>query len=268
MQRAHQGALLREGLHVVIAGQPNAGKSSLLNALAGAELAIVTPVPGTTRDVVRQTIQIEGVPLHVVDTAGLREGADTVEQIGIERAWGQIEKADAVVFLHDLTRADSAEYRSADEAIAAKLPDGLPVIEVWNKLDAADHAGWGDARNPSDAQTAGVRLRAHHQPTGSIALSAKTGQGLDQLRTKLLEVAGWQAAPEGVFIARERHLHALRRVDAHLMEAAALLARQAQSLDLLAEELRLAQNALSEITGEFSADDLLGVIFSRFCIGK
>ncbi|GAB3767621.1 tRNA uridine-5-carboxymethylaminomethyl(34) synthesis GTPase MnmE [Ramlibacter monticola] len=246
MQRAHQGALLREGINVVIAGQPNAGKSSLLNALAGAELAIVTPIPGTTRDVVRQTIQIEGVPLHVVDTAGLREGADQVEQIGIERAWGQIEKADAVVFLHDLTRAASGEYRAADEAIAAKLPTDVPVVDVWNKSDAMPvvpaHAG--------------------------IQLSAKTGAGLDALRRKLLELAGWQSAPEGVFIARERHLHALRRVDAHLMEAAAHLAREAQALDLLAEELRLAQNALSEITGEFSADDLLGVIFSRFCIGK
>jgi tRNA modification GTPase len=287
MQRAHQGALLREGLHVVIAGQPNAGKSSLLNALAGAELAIVTPVAGTTRDVVRQTIQIEGVPLHVVDTAGLREGADQVEQIGIARAWGQIEKADAVVFLHDLTRAGSPEYQQADAAIAAKLPQDVPVIDVWNKADAvapaptvatASPVGWGEPRsaNPSDARSAGVRS-AHHQPTSAplteptlapLTLSAKTGQGLEALRQQLLEVAGWQAAPEGVFIARERHLHALRRVDAHLMEAAALIARQAQALDLLAEELRLAQNALSEITGEFTADDLLGVIFSRFCIGK
>jgi tRNA modification GTPase len=269
MQRAQQGALLREGLHVVIAGQPNAGKSSLLNALAGAELAIVTPVAGTTRDVVRQTIQIEGVPLHVIDTAGLREGADQVEQIGIERAWGQIEKADAVVFLHDLTRADSPDYRAADAAIAAKLPQDVPVIDVWNKSDAVapvDPVGWDGASHPSAARSAGVRL----QPTksDSIALSAKTGQGLDRLRTKLLATAGWQSAPEGVFIARERHLQALRRVDAHLMEAAAHLAQRAQSLDLLAEELRLAQNALSEITGEFSADDLLGVIFSRFCIGK
>ncbi|MBK6005664.1 tRNA uridine-5-carboxymethylaminomethyl(34) synthesis GTPase MnmE [Ramlibacter ginsenosidimutans] len=276
MQRAHQGALLREGLHVVIAGQPNAGKSSLLNALAGAELAIVTPIAGTTRDVVRQTIQIEGVPLHVVDTAGLREGAEEVEQIGIERAWGQIENADAVIFLHDLTRAEEAAYQSADAAIAAKLPEDVPVVDVWNKADAVG---------------AGVRF-AHHQPTNnsdhpsrrlavsaanpsdapsapaSLTLSARTGEGLDALRARLLEIAGWQAAPEGVFIARERHLHALRRVDAHLMEAAAQLARQAQALDLLAEELRLAQNALSEITGEFSADDLLGVIFSRFCIGK
>ncbi len=252
MQRAHQGALLREGIDVVIAGQPNAGKSSLLNALAGAELAIVTPIPGTTRDVVRQTIQIEGVPLHVVDTAGLREGADQVERIGIERAWGQIEQADAVLFLHDLTRADAADYRAADAAIQEKLPRDVPVIDVWNKADAVD---------------AGVAARS--RPTGDgVTLSAKTGEGLDALRRKLLDIAGWQAAPEGVFIARERHLHALRRVDAHLMEAAALIAQQAQALDLLAEELRLAQNALSEITGEFSADDLLGVIFSRFCIGK
>ncbi len=279
MQRAHQGALLREGLHVVIAGQPNAGKSSLLNALAGAELAIVTPIAGTTRDIVRQTIQIEGVPLHVVDTAGLREGADQVEQIGIERAWGQIEKADAVVFLHDLTRADLAEYREADAAIAARLPADVPVIDVWNKADAVTTpAGASDAVIPAKAGIQGFE-EEDREPwipasagmtagNAGMTLSAKTGQGLEQLRQQLLAIAGWQAAPEGVFIARERHLHALRRVDAHLMEAAALLAQQAQALDLLAEELRLAQNALSEITGEFSADDLLGVIFSRFCIGK
>ncbi|MBE7367512.1 tRNA uridine-5-carboxymethylaminomethyl(34) synthesis GTPase MnmE [Ramlibacter pallidus] len=270
MQRAHQGALLREGIHVVIAGQPNAGKSSLLNALAGAELAIVTPIAGTTRDIVRQTIQIEGVPLHVVDTAGLREGAEEVEQIGIERAWGQIAKADAVVFLHDLTRAGDAGYREADAAIAAKLPGDVPVVEVWNKVDA------GGAPTPALPQRGREEDGETPSPLGGglgwghpgLTLSAKTGQGLDALRQKLLEIAGWQAAPEGVFIARERHLHALRRVDAHLMEAAGLLSLQAQSLDLLAEELRLAQNALSEITGEFSADDLLGVIFSRFCIGK
>ncbi|WP_332825596.1 tRNA uridine-5-carboxymethylaminomethyl(34) synthesis GTPase MnmE [Ramlibacter sp.] len=270
MQRAHQGALLREGINVVIAGQPNAGKSSLLNALAGAELAIVTPIPGTTRDIVRQTIQIEGVPLHVVDTAGLREGADTVEQIGIERAWGQIEGADAVVFLHDLTRRDDPAYRAADAVIAEKLPGDVPVIDVWNKVDAS-------APTPALPQRGREESSLAPSPSGgglrwgrsdALALSAKTGQGLDHLRHKLLEIAGWQAAPEGVFIARERHLHALRRVDAHLMEASAHIARGAQALDLLAEELRLAQNALSEITGEFSADDLLGVIFSRFCIGK
>ncbi|MDB5752096.1 MAG: tRNA uridine-5-carboxymethylaminomethyl(34) synthesis GTPase MnmE [Ramlibacter sp.] len=266
MQRARQGALLREGISVVIAGQPNAGKSSLLNALAGAELAIVTAIPGTTRDVVRQTIQIEGVPLHVIDTAGLREGGDQVEQIGIERAWDQIERADALLFLHDLTRAGEAEYAAADQTIAAmlqqKLPRDVPVIDVWNKVDVPGSA-------PSPALLQGRRepsLPRH--PATAITLSAKTGQGLATLRQRLLHVAGWQSAPEGVFIARERHLHALRRVDGHLMEAAGLLAQQAQALDLLAEELRLAQNALNEITGEFSADDLLGVIFSRFCIGK
>jgi tRNA modification GTPase len=255
MQRARQGALLREGIKVVIAGQPNAGKSSLLNALAGAELAIVTPVAGTTRDVVSQTIQIEGVPLHVIDTAGLRESEDAVEKIGIQRAWGQIEAADAVLFLHDLTRASSPEYLAGDAAVAhalaTRLPPSVPVIEVWNKLDAAP-----------DAQAPRV---ADHE---SMRLSARTGDGLEALRRKLLEVAGWQSAPEGVYMARERHVHALRRVNSHLMEASALLAQRAQALDLLAEELRLAQNALNEITGEFNSDDLLGVIFSSFCIGK
>lgn len=243
---ARQGALLREGIQVVIAGQPNAGKSSLLNALAGAELAIVTPVAGTTRDVVSESIQVEGVPLHVVDTAGLRNSDDPVERIGIERAWGRIEKADAVLFLHDLTRTGQAEYREADAAIALRLPQGVPRIDVWNKQDAAPGA----------------------TPGAGIVLSAKTGAGLDALRQRLLELAGWQPGTEGVYIARERHVHALRRVDAHLEQADALLAEQAQALDLLAEELRLAQGALAEITGEFTADDLLGVIFSRFCIGK
>ncbi|MBC7601585.1 MAG: tRNA uridine-5-carboxymethylaminomethyl(34) synthesis GTPase MnmE [Ramlibacter sp.] len=250
MQRAKQGALLREGIKVVIAGQPNAGKSSLLNALAGAELAIVTPIAGTTRDVVSQTIQIEGVPLHVIDTAGLRESNDHVEMIGISRAWGQIEDADTVLFLHDLTRADDADYREGDAAIArelaAKLSTRVQIIDIWNKSDAVALAPRGDA----------------------LELSAKLGTGLEALRRRLLEVAGWQAAPEGVYIARERHVQALRLVDEHLREASSLLAQQANALDLLAEELRLAQNALNEITGEFTSDDLLGVIFSRFCIGK
>ncbi|MBG9388996.1 tRNA uridine-5-carboxymethylaminomethyl(34) synthesis GTPase MnmE [Caenimonas aquaedulcis] len=250
MRRARQGALLREGITVVIAGQPNAGKSSLLNALAGAELAIVTPIPGTTRDVVSQTIQIEGVPLHVVDTAGLRDSDDHVERIGIARAWERIEGADAVLFLHDLTRAQDAEYAAADAVIAAKLPAGIPVIDVWNKSDLAPSpAGGGPG-------------------WGHLRLSAKTTEGLDTLRAQLLATAGWQSAPEGVYTARERHVQALRRVEAHLGIAATHLAAQAQALDLLAEELRLAQNALGEITGEFTADDLLGVIFSSFCIGK
>ena len=250
MQRARQGALLREGIKVVIAGQPNAGKSSLLNALAGAELAIVTPVAGTTRDKVEQTIQIEGVPVHVIDTAGLRESSDLVEQIGIERAWTEIAGADVVLFLHDLTRLNAPEYIAADAHIAAALAQtvlkNVPVIDVWNKLDAAPEA----------------------TPTAGIALSAKTTAGLQALRTALLQQAGWQAAPEGVYLARERHVQALRRVDSHLAQASGWLQQQAHALDLLAEELRLAQNALNEITGEFSSDDLLGVIFSSFCIGK
>ena len=250
-QQATQGALLREGIQVVIAGQPNAGKSSLLNALAGAELAIVTPIAGTTRDKVEQTIQIQGVPVHVVDTAGLREGQDAVEKIGIARAWDAIEAADAVLFLHDLTRCDQADYAADDALIAATLADKLgrqvPVIDVWNKADAMAEGA------PS---TTGIRL------------SAKTGAGLDALRSALLQAAGWQAPAGGMFMARERHVQALRRVDAHLREAAVHLAQSAQALDLLAEELRLAQNALNEITGAFSSDDLLGVIFSSFCIGK
>jgi tRNA modification GTPase len=250
LQRARQGALLREGIKVVIAGQPNAGKSSLLNALAGAELAIVTPVAGTTRDKVQQTIQIEGVPVHVIDTAGLRDSEDEIEKIGIARAWDAIETADAVLFLHDLTRRDAIDYIADDaviaEALVQKLPQSVPIIDLWNKADAV----------------------ATLSVDGGLTLSAKTGTGLDVLRHKLLEVAGWQSAPEGVYIARERHLQALRQVDGHLMEASAHLAANAQSLDLLAEELRLAQNALSEITGEFTSDDLLGVIFSKFCIGK
>ena len=257
--RTQQGALLREGIKVVIAGQPNAGKSSLLNALAGAELAIVTPIAGTTRDVVQQTIQIEGVPIHIIDTAGLREGEgiDEVEQIGIQRAWAQIAGADAVLFLHDLTRSHDPEYLQADlkiqESLAAQVPNGVTVLNVWNKFDLAP-----DAATP----------RAHDNTTNDIHLSAKTGLGIDRLRAKLLQTAGWQPASEGLYLARARHVQALKRVQSHIEMADAHLRAQAQSLDLLAEELRLSQTALNEITGEFNADDLLGVIFSSFCIGK
>ena len=255
---ARQGALLRDGLQVVIAGQPNAGKSSLLNALAGAELAIVTPVAGTTRDVVQQTIQIEGVPLHVIDTAGLRDSPDVdeVEKIGIARAWERIQRADAVLFLHDLGRSDDPGYRVADASIAASLtstlPAGVPVLHVWNKLD----------------QAGGQAPAALVEQPDTLAISAKHGTGLEALRQRLLALAGWQHAGDGLFMARERHLQALRRVGDHLAASHALLQARAEHLDLLAEELRLAQHALSEITGEFTADDLLGEIFSRFCIGK
>ncbi|WP_343593163.1 tRNA uridine-5-carboxymethylaminomethyl(34) synthesis GTPase MnmE [Paracidovorax wautersii] len=265
MRRASQGALLREGIKVVIAGQPNAGKSSLLNALAGAELAIVTPIAGTTRDKVQQTIQIEGVPLHVIDTAGLRESDDEVEKIGIARAWDEIAAADAVLFLHDLSRAETSEYAEADALIAGtiaqKLPASVPVIDVWNKIDRV-------AQTAGEAAAAAAAGQGGDTGHPSVRLSARTGEGLDALRRLLLEVAGWQAAPEGLYIARARHIAALQAVDGHLMEAAAQLHAAGPALDLLAEELRLAQNALNAITGEFTSDDLLGVIFSSFCIGK
>ena len=250
MKEASQGALLREGIRVVIAGQPNAGKSSLLNALAGAELAIVTPIAGTTRDKVQETIQIEGIPIHIIDTAGLRDSDDEVEQIGISRAWQAIEGADVVVFLHDLTRTILTDYVVSDakigKTLSQKVGKDVPILHVWNKADSS----------------------AGELPKVGIALSAKTGVGLNSLRSALLDVAGWQAPAGGGFIARERHMRALRAVGSHLIEAENRLAMHAQSLDLLAEELRLAQNALNQITGEFTSDDLLGVIFSKFCIGK
>ena len=250
LARARQGALLREGLRVVLAGQPNVGKSSLLNALAGAELAIVTPIPGTTRDRVAETIQIEGVPLHITDTAGLRhttEAADDVERIGIGRSWEAIGGADVVVFLHDLGRAGEAAYEAADARISQQLPAEVSVLNVYNKADLP-----GAAPAPADG----------------ITLSARTGQGLDALRQALLQQAGWQAAPEGLFIARTRHVQALRRTQHHLQLAQQHAAGRDAALDLLAEELRLAHRALGEITGVFSNEDLLGEIFSRFCIGK
>ena len=250
-QSATQGAILREGIKVVIAGQPNAGKSSLLNALAGAELAIVTPQAGTTRDKVTQLIQIDGVPLHVVDTAGLRDALDEVEKIGIERAWAEIESADAVLFLHDISQQNAIDYIAADTritgAIRQKVSKNIPVIDVWNKSDTAP---------------------CNRVGSSAVVISAKTGEGLAALRQRLLQTVGWQSAPEGVFMARERHLQALANVDAQLARAAAQLAAATPALDLLAEDLRQAQQHLSDITGKFTPDDLLGEIFSRFCIGK
>ncbi|MET0518356.1 MAG: tRNA modification GTPase, partial [Burkholderiaceae bacterium] len=249
LARTRQGALLREGIKVVLAGQPNVGKSSLLNALAGAELAIVTPIPGTTRDKVSQTIQIEGVPLHISDTAGLRDTSDEVERIGVARSWDAIADADVVLFLHDLTRIGQADYEAEDRRIGARLAAIPPerLLQVFNKADAAPDA---------------------LLPEGVLTLSARSGQGLAPLRRRLLEQVGWQATPEGLFIARERHVQALGRTREHLALAHAVATQQPPALDLLAEELRLAHDALGEITGSFSADELLGEIFSRFCIGK
>ncbi len=237
--QAKQGALLCDGFTVVLVGQPNVGKSSLLNRLAGYEAAIVTDVAGTTRDTVREAIQIHGVPLHVVDTAGLRDTEDAVERIGIARTWAAVEKADVVLLLVDA--AHGVGEREA--AILARLP-GVRRLTVHNKIDASGEPPRVDG--------------------DELWLSAKTGEGLDGLRDTLLEAAGWQAAGEGVFTARARHLDALGRAAAHLDAARGAMVR----LELFAEELRLAQMALSEITGEFTADDLLGKIFGSFCIGK
>jgi tRNA modification GTPase len=244
LDRARQGSLLRNGLHVVLVGQPNVGKSSLLNRLAGEERAIVTDIAGTTRDALRETIQIEGIPLHIIDTAGLRDTTDEVERIGIARTWQEIERADVVVRLVDVR----AGLTDADAAIDARLPAGVERITVFNKVDLL-------GRQPERTEdAAGI----------SLYLSAKADQGIGLLRDELLRVAGWHRHGEDVILARERHLIALREALARV--EAALDARHA--LELMAEELRLAQEAVNEITGEFTPDDLLGVIFSRFCIGK
>jgi tRNA modification GTPase len=255
--RTRQGALLREGLRVVLAGQPNVGKSSLLNALAGAELAIVTPIPGTTRDRISQTLQVHGVPLHVTDTAGLRsDAADEVERIGIARSWQALADADVVIWLRDLMRLGESAYDTADQVLAARLAQdlpGTPVLQVWNKADAA---------------TGAVLAAVQAQDPSALQLSARSGAGLEALRDALLARAGAAAAPEGLFIARTRHVQALHRTRGHLQAALAHAAVRDAALDLLAEELRLAHRALGEITGQFSTEDLLGEIFGRFCIGK
>ena len=247
--RAGQGKLLQSGLHVVLAGQPNVGKSSLLNRLAGDDLAIVTPIAGTTRDALRSTIQIEGIPLHIIDTAGLRATDDPVEKIGIERSWQEIERADVVLLLVDANQGLTA----VDREILDQMPERLQRITVYNKIDLAGQT----AERHQEAAASSV----------AISLSAKTQQGLDLLRAELLRIAGWHQA-EDVFIARERHLRALSVAQEHLATAAAVVHGPCPALELFAEELRLTQHALGEITGEFTADDLLGVIFSRFCIGK
>jgi len=268
LARARHGALLRDGLRVVLAGVPNAGKSSLLNALAGAEVAIVTPVAGTTRDRVEQTLAIDGIPLVIVDTAGLRETRDQVEAIGIERSWAAIARADLVVHVHDLAAADPVADAAENAAIAARFPAGVPVLDVFNKID----------------------LAAARDAAG-VFISARAGLGLDELRARMLDAVGVPQAQEGTITARERHLEALRAARGHLEVArsnvtgvamtpggsarsspeaisAAAAALSDAHLDLFAEELRLAQDALASITGAFSADDLLGRIFSSFCIGK
>jgi len=234
MMRSRQGSLLRSGVHVVLAGRPNVGKSSLLNRLAGEERAIVTEIPGTTRDALRESILIEGVPIVVIDTAGLRASSDPVERLGIERTRQELERADLVIVVFE-----AGEAHAPLEA----LPDGVARIEVYNKADLA----------PGFAP-----------PAAALAVSARTGAGLDALRSRILEEAGWRSGGESVFMARERHLLALREAATQLEAAALELPRW----ELFAERLRLAHSALAAIVGEFSADELLGEIFGRFCIGK
>lgn len=245
--RARQGAVLRSGLHVVLAGLPNVGKSSLLNRLAGEERAIVTDIAGTTRDALRETIQVEGIPLHIIDTAGLRETEDAVEKIGIARSWQEIERADVVLQIVDARTG----VTPADHAIAVKLPAGIERVVIENKCDLAD-------------TKPGRYMAGHQVQSVHLRLSAKSGQGMALLHDELLRIAGWTGHGEDVLLARERHLDALKLA----AEKSALAGRQLDRLELAAEELRLAQNALSAITGEFTADDLLGEIFGRFCIGK
>ena len=252
-QRAGQGMILREGLHVVLAGRPNVGKSSLLNALAGDDVAIVTPIAGTTRDRVIQQIHLDGVPIHIVDTAGLRETTDEVESIGISRTWAEIERADAVIHLQDARDPNDA----LEEEIARRIPARTPVLKVFNKIDLAA----GTPGQPGDAD-----------PDGSteehLYISAKTGQNLDKLRQRLLDIAGWSPGAESPWLARERHVRALEAAEEHLAAARAHAELDDQVLDLFAEELRLAHEELGAITGQFTSDDLLGEIFSSFCIGK
>jgi len=241
LAEARQGAVLREGLTVVLAGRPNVGKSSLLNRLAGEDVAIVTPIAGTTRDSVRASITLEGVPIDLVDTAGLRETQDTVERIGIERSWRALHAAGAALFIEDAQTAGAE-----DAELRAQLPQGLPFARVINKIDLL-----GQQPGREDGVETVLRL------------SAKTGAGVEALREWLLAVAGWRPHGEGVFMARERHLRAL-----HAAQTALDAAAHAQAFEIVAEELRLAHASLGQITGEVSADDLLGEIFSAFCIGK
>lgn len=251
-KRARQGALLREGVHVVLVGAPNVGKSSLLNALAGEDVAIVTEHPGTTRDRIERAIEISGIALNVVDTAGLRPTSDPIEGIGIERTLAAMAHADVVLELHDdRTRAQGASSeQEIDRLVQGRLAPGAAHLTVYNKIDLTD-------------SEPGVR-------EGCVHLSAKTGAGIENLRSELLRVVGWDSAigDETVFLARQRHLQALARAASHLNDARTHAAAGAARLELFAEDLRLASDALGEITGAVSSDDLLGQIFGRFCIGK
>lgn len=250
-QEANQGAIMREGMKVVIAGRPNAGKSSLLNALSGKESAIVTDIAGTTRDVLREHIHIDGMPLHIIDTAGLREASDEVEKIGIERAWDEIRQADRVLFMVDGTTTDATDPKDIWPDFVDRLPENIGMTVIRNKVDQTH-------------ETLGI---CHVSTPTLIRLSAKTGEGVDALRKHLKECMGYAGHSESGFMARRRHLDALERAAEHLNIGQVQL-ESFMAGEILAEELRIAQQHLNEITGEFSSDDLLGRIFSSFCIGK
>jgi len=242
---AKQGKILRDGIQLVLAGAPNVGKSSLLNRLAGEEVAIVTPIAGTTRDRVKESITIEGVPMHIIDTAGLRETSDIVEAKGIERSWEAIRMADLVIFLTDLTSGEDG----LKERILEEIPSKCPVLEVINKAD--------------------LMTQPETKPSGAaMMISAKTGEGVEALKQKVLEIVGWNGSQEGAIVARRRHLDCLERASEHIARSEEFAANGNNSLELFAEELFLAQNHLGQITGKLLPDDLLGKIFSQFCIGK
>jgi len=250
---AKQGKILRDGIQLVLAGAPNVGKSSLLNRLAGEEIAIVTPIAGTTRDRVKESITIGGVPMHIIDTAGLRETSDLVEAKGIERSWEAIGAADLVIFLQDPSTSEAtstSEIAELKAQILKVLPPKCPVLEVNNKLDLLI----GPTPEQDEKQ--------------SMFISAKTGQGIEALKQKILELVGWGGSQEGVIVARRRHLDCLDRAATHLNQSQQFAANGNISLELFAEELRLAQDQLGQITGKLLPDDLLGKIFSQFCIGK
>ncbi|MGF1739238.1 tRNA uridine-5-carboxymethylaminomethyl(34) synthesis GTPase MnmE [Photobacterium satsumensis] len=250
-REANQGAIMREGMKVVIAGRPNAGKSSLLNALSGKDSAIVTDIAGTTRDVLREHIHIDGMPLHIIDTAGLREASDEVERIGIERAWEEIQQADRVLFMVDSTTTDATDPAEIWPEFVERLPQGLGITVIRNKVElTGESTGICHVNNPT-----------------LIRLSARTGEGVEPLREHLKECMGFAGTTEGGFMARRRHLDALERA-ANNLDTGKEQLEGFMAGEILAEELRLAQQHLSEITGEFTSDDLLGRIFTSFCIGK
>ncbi|VAW69021.1 tRNA-5-carboxymethylaminomethyl-2-thiouridine(34)synthesis protein MnmE [hydrothermal vent metagenome] len=251
---ARQGSLLREGMSVVIAGKPNAGKSSLLNSLAGRESAIVTEIPGTTRDVLREHIQIDGLPLHIIDTAGLRESDDPVEQEGVRRAWAEIEQADRILLVLDDSHRENDHLQ-----IEEKLPPHIGITRIYNKIDVSGRGAEIQQLSPAENREQGAET--------AIALSVKTGEGLKLLKTHLKQCMGYEQSNEGRFMARRRHIEALENAETNVQSARYNLI-ELQAGELLAEELRMAQQQLSQITGEFTSDDLLGRIFSSFCIGK